>query len=93
MLASSTPEEVKKHVKVYITVFASLAFLTVLTVAVAYLHLPIHYAILVALAIAFLKGGLVAGYFMHLVSERTIIYSILALTLVFLVFLMSISFM
>ena len=53
----ANPEEIKKHVKVYITVFAALAFLTVLTVAASYLKLPLVPAILVALFIASLKAG------------------------------------
>ena len=32
-------EEVKRHVKIYVVVFAALLILTVLTVAVSYLHL------------------------------------------------------
>ena len=77
------PEEIKKHVKIYISVFVTLAALTVVTVAVSYLHLPIFKAVLVALAIATLKGTLVALFFMHLISERQIIFSVLALTLIF----------
>ena len=70
-------EEVKKHTRIYIRVFIALALLTIATVAVAYLRLPIVAAVLVALSIATLKGGLVAGFFMHLVSEKKIIYWIL----------------
>ncbi len=76
-------EEIKKHVKVYIAVFAALAFLTVVTVAISYLHLPIFQAILVALVIATIKGSLVACFFMHLISEKQIIFSVLLLTVVF----------
>ena len=70
-------EAVKHHVKIYIRVFVTLLILTVLTVAVSYFHLPILYAVLVALAIAIFKGSLVAGFFMHLVSEKKIILYIL----------------
>ncbi len=81
-------DDIKKHVKVYISVFVALAFLTVVTVAVSYLHLPIHMAVIVALIIATIKGTLVAGYFMHLFSEKQIITSILALTVAFFVVLL-----
>ena len=81
-------EEIKKHVRIYISVFAALAFLTVVTVTVSYLHLPVHPAILVALAIASVKGALVACYFMHLISEKTVIFSVLAITVVFFLVLM-----
>lgn len=77
--------EVKKHVKVYLTVFFVLLVLTVVTVGVSYLHLPIHIAVLVALAVAAVKGTLVACYFMHLISERALIYWILALCAFFFV--------
>lgn len=67
-------EDIKKHVRVYIAVFAALAVLTVVTVGVGYLHLPIVPALIVALLIATVKGGLVAAYFMHLVSEEKVIH-------------------
>ena len=66
-------EEIKKHVRVYMLVFASLAVLTVVTVVVGYLELPFAPALIVALLIATVKAGLVAAYFMHLVSEEQII--------------------
>ncbi len=78
-------EYVKKHVRVYLIVFGALAVLTVVTVAVGYLQLPIWPALIIALIIASVKGGLVAGYFMHLISERKVIYWILAVTFVFLI--------
>lgn len=80
---SHSPEEIKRHVKIYISVFVALAFLTVVTVIVSYLHLPLVKAVWVALGIATIKGSLVALFFMHLISERQIIFSVLALTLVF----------
>ncbi len=80
-------EDIRKHVRVYLIVFGSLAVLTVLTVAVAFLDLPILPALIVALLIATVKGGLVAGYFMHLVSEKKVIYWVLAITVAFLVFM------
>lgn len=80
-------EDVKKHIRVYVTVFGALAVLTVVTVGVAYLDLPIWPALIVALFIASIKGGLVAGYFMHLVSEKKVIYWVLVVTVAFLVFM------
>ncbi len=68
-----SPEAVKKHVQVYVRVFLALAALTVLTVGVSYLHMPIFWGILVALVIAAFKSSLVAAFFMHLVSEKKII--------------------
>ena len=76
-------EEIKKHVKIYISVFAALAALTIVTVAVSYLHLPIYKAVAVALVIASIKASLVALFFMHLISEKQIIFYILALSAIF----------
>ena len=83
-------EDIAKHVKIYISVFVALMVLTVVTVAVSYLHLSIAAAVVVAMFIATIKGSLVACYFMHLISEKKIIYWTLALTAFFFVVLMSI---
>lgn len=77
MAEEMTLEDVKKHVKVYFTVFGALAILTVVTVAVSYLHMPFTPALLVALAIATVKAALVALYFMHLISEKQVILWVL----------------
>ncbi len=74
-------EDIKKHVRIYISVFAALAVLTIVTVAVGYIHLPIVPALVVALLIATIKAGLVAGYFMHLISEERLIRSLVVMTL------------
>jgi len=77
------PEDIKKHVKVYITVFVSLLALTVITVTISYFNLSVVPAIVAALIIASIKGSLVASYFMHLISEKKMIYAALGLTVVF----------
>ena len=73
-------EEIRKSVKTYYMIFGALMVLTVLTVAVSYLHLPVALAILVALVVATIKGSLVAMFFMHLLHERKVIYYALVLT-------------
>ena len=75
--------DIDRHVRVYITVFVALMVLTIITVAVSYLDLAVPLAVTVALTIAIVKGSLVAGYFMHLVSERKLIYAVLVLTVAF----------
>jgi cytochrome c oxidase subunit 4 len=75
--------DIDRHVRVYITVFVALMVLTIVTVAVSYLHLPVAAAVTVALLVATVKGGLVACYFMHLISEKKLIYAVLVLTVVF----------
>lgn len=54
------------NVKRYLMVFAALMVLTVTTVAVSYLHLPIALAVLLGVFIATIKASLVAAFFMHL---------------------------
>jgi cytochrome c oxidase subunit 4 len=81
-------DDISKHVKTYFMVFGTLMVLTVITVGVSYLHLPVHEAILVALLIATIKASLVALFFMHLNHERRLIYWVLALTVVFFTVLM-----
>src|SRR5688572_29557720 len=81
--------DIDRHVKVYITVFVALMVLTVVTVAVSRLHLSVPMAVTVALFVAIIKGSLVAGYFMHLVSEKKLIYAVLALTVAFFIALVA----
>ena len=87
-MADMSVSEIQKHVKVYITIFAVLAVLTIVTVAVSYLELNTAMAITLALIIASVKAGLVGSYFMHLISEKKMIHAILVLTAVFFFFLM-----
>lgn len=81
-------DDIKKHVKIYLTVFAALAALTMITVGASYLDLSQSEAILLALAIASVKGSLVASYFMHLISEKALVTWILILTVSFFFILM-----
>ena len=81
--------DIDRHVKVYITVFVALMILTIVTVAISRLHLPVHTAVTIALLVAIVKGSLVACYFMHLISEKKLIYAVLALTAAFFVVLLA----
>ena len=75
--------DIDRHVRIYITVFVALMALTIITVAISRLHLPLPIAVTVALLVATIKGSLVACYFMHLISEKKLIYAVLVLTAVF----------
>ncbi len=86
-MSESEAARVREHLRVYVMVFAALAVLTVVTVAISYLHLPTALAISVALVVATVKASLVAGYFMHLLSEEKVILYLLVLCAAFLVFL------
>src|SRR3954468_623849 len=80
--------EIDRHVRIYITVFVALMVLTIVTVTVSRFHLPVPIAVTVALIVAIIKGTLVACYFMHLISEKKLIYAVLALTAAFFVVLL-----
>ena len=81
--------DIDRHVRVYITVFVALMVLTIVTVAIARVHLPVPIAVTLALLVATVKGSLVACYFMHLISEKKLIYAVLLLTVVFFVALLA----
>jgi cytochrome c oxidase subunit IV len=88
-MTSDHAADIDRHVKVYITVFVALMALTIITVAVSRVHLPVPIAVTVALLVATIKGSLVACYFMHLISEKKLIYAVLLLTAVFVVALLA----
>ena len=82
--------DINRHVRIYLTVFASLMVLTGLTVA-AWKWGPEADGptIAVALAIAVIKASLVALFFMHLSAEKRLIYWVLVLTVVFFIALVA----
>ena len=82
-MAGHSAEEIKKETRVYVLVFVALAALTLVTVGVSYLDLGVGGGIALALFIAAIKGSLVAAFFMHLISERKLIYAVLIVTAAF----------
>jgi cytochrome c oxidase subunit IV len=81
--------DIDRHVRVYITVFITLMALTIITVAISRVHLALPIAVTAALLVALIKGSLVACYFMHLISEKKLIYAVLVLTAVFFIALLA----
>jgi cytochrome c oxidase subunit 4 len=81
--------DIDKQVRIYISVFVALLTLTIITVAISRFHLPVPMAVTVAMLVATIKGSLVACYFMHLISEKKLIYAVLGLTVVFFVVLLA----
>jgi cytochrome c oxidase subunit 4 len=86
----SDPAAIKKSVRGYMTIGATLLLFTAITVAANKVHLAVPIAVTVALIIATMKGSMVAAVFMHLSHERKWIYGSLLLTVVFFAVLMSI---
>ncbi len=88
----SSPEQFKKDIRVYMTIFGALLVGTALTVGLYYVHIPsVFWTITIALVVASVKSFLVAGYFMHLISEKKVIYATLATTAFFFVALMGLT--
>jgi cytochrome c oxidase subunit 4 len=80
--------DISKHIRGYMIVGGTLLIGTILTVLASYVDLGHHWNIVLALIIATAKASLVALFFMHLISERQMIYIVLAFTAIFLVGLM-----
>ena len=76
--------DVKKDIKKYWIVFLALLVGTVLTVMMWKVHFDSQaVTIAIALFIATVKAALVAGFFMHLISERKAIYAVMLATVFF----------
>ena len=83
-LPNQDHESFKQHVRRYLYVFYALLFGTLITVGASYIPFGNHAVnIAVALFIAGGKAFLVAGFFMHLISERKLIYGLLGFTVFF----------
>ena len=87
-MATESKESIEHHIQTYIRVFIALGVLTVITVAVSYLNVSFIEAFFIAMTVATIKGSLVLGYFMHLITERQMIIWILVATLVSFIILM-----
>ena len=86
---SNEHHDIAKHVRSYLLIGGVLLIGTIVTVLASYVDLGNHHLnIGLALVIATFKASLVALYFMHLISERALIYTVLAFTAFFFVGLM-----
>jgi caa(3)-type oxidase subunit IV len=88
----SDPAEIKKTVRTYLMVGATLYVFTAITVAVNHIHLAVPLAITAALLIAAFKSSMVATIFMHLTHEKRWIYGSLLLTALFFIVLIFVPF-
>lgn len=79
----NSPEAIHKEKRKYFIIFGMLGVLTILTVTVSRLDVSHTLHLVLALTIALVKGSLVAAYFMHLLSERKLVFAVLGLTLFF----------
>ena len=81
---------VKQSIRTYLMIGLALLVFTGITVAANLVHLPVHWAIVVAMIIASIKASMVATVFMHLSHEKQWIYGSLILTAAFFVVLMAV---
>ena len=95
---ADSPEEIKKHIKLYLLIGATLFVCTVITVAVAKIEWLDFGSrgfdtadMVIGLLIATFKATLVALIFMHLNHEKKLIYWLFGFGLVFGVSLMALT--
>ncbi len=84
-MSSSNSEDVSKMVVVYKKLFLVLAVITALGIGIAYLHVPVWVAILIAFIIMAIKGKVVIDAFKHLIVGRNLILVLFGLTAIFFV--------
>ena len=83
-MSSHDLEHVKEDIRRFNIVGITLGIGTILTVAAYYIHFDnFAYTVALALLIATVKASLVAGFFMHLISEKVMIYAVMAFTFFF----------
>jgi cytochrome c oxidase subunit 4 len=84
--------DIAAHVKTYLIIFGALLLGTVITVLMYYVDFSsMAVTVSVALFIASIKAFLVAAYFMHLMSEKKLVYSLLILSGIFFTGLMGLT--
>ena len=56
--------------KLFISVWVWLLVLTGIEVFLGYIHLPIHFMLVILMGLSIIKAALIVAYFMHLKFER-----------------------
>jgi caa(3)-type oxidase subunit IV len=85
---ANSAEEVAKHLKQYFIIGTLLIVFTAITVALSYVDFPkyglgAHSNMVIGMIVATFKSSLVMLIFMHLNSERPLVYKILMLGFLF----------
>jgi len=76
-------EEVRRHVRQHKIIALGLVAATVLTICVSLTSLNPSLKIAIAMAIACTQGFLIVAFFMNLISEKKMIFSVLVVTVLF----------
>ncbi len=90
-MSDSSPESYKQYTRKCLVVFLAVVCGTGLMVGVSFASLASTTRIVLILAAACANAFLVAGYLMHLISERKMIYTVLMFTAIFFVGLMGLT--
>lgn len=91
-MSDHSAHDVEKSIKKYWMIFFALIIGTVITVGAYFIHIEsVALTVALALFIASVKAFLVAGYFMHLMDEKKMIYGIMASTVFFFIALMGLT--
>jgi len=78
-----TPHNYQGYGRRCLIVFGVVMLFTLMMVAIHYSHMPVSQSIALTLAAAVVNAALVAGYLMHIVSERRLTLTVLLFTLFF----------
>jgi len=85
-------QDVKKHVRSHLIIAAAVTIGTILTIWTSQTNFgSFSLNVAMTIAIAALQAFMVAGFFMHLLSEKKMIYSFLIFTAVFFVVQMGVT--
>ena len=93
MSNSEKPVSLKSYARLCGVVFLVLVCTTTAMIATSYSHLGEGWTLKIAviLSIAAVNAFLVAGYLMHLLSEKKLVYTVLAFTVFFFIGLMGLT--
>ena len=82
-MSVSHVDSIKKEIRGYLIIFISIVSLSLTAVGLNYLHLSLMLTVFITLLIAAVQVFLAAGYFMHLITEKTLtLYIVLTLAII-----------
>jgi caa(3)-type oxidase subunit IV len=91
--ADDHPVNLNSYIRLCVVVFVVVAITTTAMIATSFSHIGEGWTLKVSLilAIAVVNAFLVAGYLMHLLSEKKLIYTVLAFTVCFFIGLVGLT--
>ena len=90
MSESEQPVDLKSYIRLCAVVFVVVLITTASMIATSYANIG-HGKVALILAIAVVNAFLVAGYLMHLLSEKKMVYTVLIFTVIFFIGLMGLT--